>query len=568
MASAGDLGRQIRWMMSLRVIIVTCLFLPTSVLFYQELAGPAVLPVFGIDVTLLAWIMGVTYGLTLAYVIALRFVTDARRFALLQICADIALETAIVYYSGTVTTPFLVLYLVSIIAASILLEQRESLGVAAFAVLSYLTLLNLIYWGVLPLRSSIWDDVASIPITEVFYYVFVSLAGFLSTSLLVSFMAERNRRARQALQAVGYELTELQRFNERVIDNISGGLLVLTPDGRVSVQNAPGSNITGYSLDELRNRPLSTVLPGGEALFAEARRVLASRKVHRFEADLTARNGVTIPVGASLTSLPGSGAAGEADIVGYVLIFQDLTELRKLEAQVRLKEKLAAVGELAAGIAHEIRNPLASMSGSVQLLRSELRLSGDQRRLMDIVVDESRRLSRIIQDFLTFARPPQPKLESVDVRELLEQTVLLLRNSAEMRPEHDIEVECSAGGCTVVVDAGQIKQVFWNLALNAVHAMPKGGELRIRLDLTAADAVTVAFIDNGVGITAERMASLFTPFASGSSRRSGLGLSIVYGILREHEGDIDVKSTPAGGTTVTIQIPRQPRRAAEGAVQP
>ncbi|MFN7974560.1 MAG: ATP-binding protein [Acidobacteriota bacterium] len=393
----------------------------------------------------------------------------------------------------------------------------------------------------------------SIPINETLYYIFVSLSGFLATSLLVNYISERSRRVREQLREVGDELSELQSFNERVIDNISSGLLVLSPEGTITYVNLPGAAIVGYEPAELKGLPLTAVYAGGDGLLADAPPHLERRKIFRFEDAFLSRAGVLIPVGGSLTSLPDI-RGGRA---GFVLIFQDLTELKKLEGEVRLREKLSAVGSLAAGIAHEIRNPLASMSGSVQLLRAELALTGDQRRLMDILVDESRRLSRIIQDFLTYARPQKPHLETVRLSELLEQTLILLEHSEERKEAHELLVERGTADDRVLADAGQIKQVFWNLSLNALSAMPRGGRLTIRLDADRPESVRVVFVDQGHGISKQRLETLFTPFNSGSPARLGLGLSIVYGILREHEGTIAVESEEGRGTKITIELPRR-----------
>ncbi len=540
--------------MALRAIIILALFLPFGIIFYQEVSGEGRGPGFGLNANLLAWVIGLTCLLTIVYGVAIRYVRNLHRFAMLQMGLDILLETGVIYYTGAVTTPFMVLYLLSIIGAAALLDRRGALTITSFAVLCYLTLLNSLYWGVVPLKSWIYEDVAAIPLREILYHIFVSLTGFMATAILVNTLAERGRRTRVELRQVGSELNELQEFHQRIVDNVSAGILVIRQDGTIGFLNPPATLISGYGAEELRGKPLSILTPDADEILSEAVDALCESSVFRVDATILTRSGERKPIGASVTSFP--PVSDDPHHLGsLVMIFQDLSELRKLEAQILKKEKLAAVGEVAAGIAHEIRNPLASMSGSIQLLRDELYLSGDQRRLMEIVISESSRLSGIIKDFLVYARPPTPNMRPVILIELLEETLALLRNSPELRESHRIEVVSEDCSLVVQADVGQIKQVFWNLCLNALEAMPEGGTLSVALRSSLTGEAIVVFKDTGTGMDDERKAHLFTPFSSGSSRRTGLGLAIVHRILREHGGTIDVSSEKGAGTTVTIRMP-------------
>jgi two-component system sensor histidine kinase PilS (NtrC family) len=220
-----------------------------------------------------------------------------------------------------------------------------------------------------------------------------------------------------------------------------------------------------------------------------------------------------------------------------------------------MQQRLAAVGEMAAGIAHEIRNPLASMSGSIQILRQELPLTAEQEQLMDIVLRESERLNGTIRSFLAYARPRRFAVERFDVRRALNDTALLLRNGSEVRDGHRIDVEVPSTELWFEADEGQIKQIVWNLATNGLRAMPDGGRLVLSgtPDL-ASDGVVIAVRDEGVGIPSEELDGLFQPFHGSFAKGSGLGLAIVHRIVTDYGGEIQVSSRP-GGTTVSVRLP-------------
>src|SRR5207248_4193869 len=211
---------------------------------------------------------------------------------------------------------------------------------------------------------------------------------------------------------------------------------------------------------------------------------------------------------------------------------------------------------MAAGIAHEIRNPLASMSGSIQILRQELPLSAEQEQLMDIVLRESERLNTTIRSFLAYARPQRFQIARFDVRRALNDTALLLRNSAELQERHEILVDLPPTELWYEADEGQIKQIIWNLATNGLRAMPDGGCLRLIGALGAvSEDVVLTVTDQGIGIAAEELDSLFQPFHGSFSKGSGLGLAIVHRIVADYHGEIQVSSQPSAGTSVSVRLP-------------
>jgi two-component system sensor histidine kinase PilS (NtrC family) len=263
-------------------------------------------------------------------------------------------------------------------------------------------------------------------------------------------------------------------------------------------------------------------------------------------------------LGLSATTL--ETAAGTT---GFLFTFQDVTTIRRLERDARLQQRLAAVGEMAAGIAHEIRNPLASISGSMQILRKELALNGEQSQLMDIVLRESERLNQTIQSFLAYARPQRFGLARLDLRPVLQDAALLLRNSAEVGPDHVVVVDVPDAPVWCEADEGQVRQVIWNLATNGLRAMPTGGRLRLGARREAGDAGGVLVVeDDGVGIPEAELDSIFQPFHGAFEKGSGLGMAIVHRIVNDYGGEIRVTSKPGAGTKVEVRLPARAAVAA------
>jgi two-component system sensor histidine kinase PilS (NtrC family) len=258
---------------------------------------------------------------------------------------------------------------------------------------------------------------------------------------------------------------------------------------------------------------------------------------------------------------------------GYLFTFQDVTAVRRLERNARLQQRLAAVGEMAAGIAHEIRNPLASMSGSIQVLRQELPLSEEQEQLMDIVLRESERLNDTIRSFLAYARPQRFDVARLDVRSVVQDAALLLRNSSDVREGHVIEVDVPSEPVWYEADENQIRQIVWNLATNGLRAMSRGGRLVLAVRLEPTDSshgdLVLAVSDEGCGIPADELDGIFQPFRSSFEKGTGLGLAIVHRIVTDYEGLIQVSSTVGVGTTVRVRLPiRHPKAPAAHATGP
>jgi two-component system sensor histidine kinase PilS (NtrC family) len=389
------------------------------------------------------------------------------------------------------------------------------------------------------------------------YTVGLNVFGLFAVAFLAGALAERLRRADVRLEQASEEIADLQFFNQFVIDNLLSGLATADEQNRILTFNRSAVHITGHSLASVVNKSASEVLqlPArfAETLGEELLRTRSKRE------DLQYRrgDGAVIMLGVSVTQLPLPDGRG-----GYLYTFQDVTELKRLERDAQMQKRLAAIGQMAAGIAHEIRNPLASMSGSMQILRQELSLSTDQAQLMDIVLRESERLNNTIRSFLAYARPQSVDVHALDLRRVVQETATLLRNSHEVRENHEIEVRTGSTEVTVEGDENQVRQIVWNLATNGLRAMPGGG----RLTLSAEPAATrragmLTVTDQGVGIPHDELENIFQPFRSSFGKGTGLGLAIVYRIVSDYNAAIDIQSEPGQGTTFRVTFPPAPERA-------
>ncbi|HVB37544.1 MAG TPA: ATP-binding protein, partial [Vicinamibacterales bacterium] len=383
------------------------------------------------------------------------------------------------------------------------------------------------------------------------YYVAINVFGFFVVGLVAGSLAESLRHAGERLERASTQIADLQAFNEDVIDSLTSGLVTTDYAGRILTFNPAAGTITGHRPGAVIGGDVAGILQLPPEAAAALAADLGGERSHRADYRYRRPDDRLIDLGLSATHLVTPG--GRA---GFLFTFQDVTELRHLEYEARLRQRLAAVGEMAAGIAHEIRNPLASMSGSIQILRHELPLTEDQAQLMDIVLRESERLNGTIRSFLAYARPQRFEVAWLDARRAVNDTAMLLRNSAEVRSGHVIDVTVPEQEVRYEADEGQLRQIVWNLATNGLRAMPDGG--RLGLDVRAAPdggGLVLTVADEGVGMPATAAETLFQPFHGGFEKGSGLGLAIVHRIVTDYNGEIHVKSRPGQGTVVSVRLP-------------
>src|SRR6266545_1554851 len=533
-----------RTLIAIRVVVVTTLLLGALIIQYTV---REILPINYVYLT-----AGVTYILTLLYIAVAKLVRSRRINLAIQLGGDLVIETLLVYFTGGLDSPFSFLYLVSIITASMLLFRRGGLLAASGAVILYGGLGDLMYYGLLRQPAQSWFVPTPWTSSRLYLSMATNFAGFYATALLTSYLSEKLQRTFEELDVNRHNLAELRALNENVVESIPSGLVTLSPSGLVTFANPAAAQILRRYAHDLVGCHVSELGFFSEADWRVVHESMGTAPVMRMEKD-------DFNVGDDLQTLgwavtPLNSLEGVAS--GYTLIFQDLTDMKKLEAELRLKDRMAAVGELSAGIAHEIRNPLAAIAGSVQVLRKSEALSPQEQRLMSIILRESERLNKTIADFLRFVRPQDKRTTEFDIAASLSETLDLMTNSPELRPDHKIERHISPAAFTLVGDSDQIRQVFWNLARNAFQAMPNGGLLRVSTEVDA-DSYRICFSDSGRGMSEVDQRRLFQPFRTNFPSGTGLGMAISYRIVQAHGGEIDVASRPGSGTTITVSLPRR-----------
>jgi two-component system, NtrC family, sensor histidine kinase PilS len=541
-----------RNLIAVRVVVVTTLLIGSLIIQYTV---AQFLPINYVYVT-----AGFAYALTLIYIGVAQVIRSRRANLMIQISGDLLVETFLVYFTGGLDSPFSFLYLVSIITASMMLQRRGGILAASGAVILYGVLGDLMYYALLPLPEQSWFVPTPWSSSRLYLNMATNFAGFYATALLTSYIAEKLQKTSEELDANRQNLAELRAINQNVVESIPSGLITLTQYGTVSFINPAGCQIMQVVPVSVLGRH-ATELPFFDP--SEWGRVREELKdgtvVRREKADFPVGGGVRA-IGYALTPL----RTIEGGSYGYTLIFQDLTEMKKLEAELRLKDRMAAVGELSAGIAHEIRNPLAAIAGSVQVLKSSKSLSSQEQRLMSIVLKESERLNKSIAEFLRFVRPQERVPSEFDIALMLTETVDLLSNSSELHADHRIKPQIHPSSFFINGDPDQIRQVFWNLARNAMQAMPHGGTLVVRTEVEDG-TYNIIFSDSGHGMSEADVRKLFTPFRTNFPSGTGLGMAISYRIVQDHGGRIDVDSKEGVGTTITVSLPatmtRDVRRA-------
>jgi two-component system sensor histidine kinase PilS (NtrC family) len=465
----------------------------------------------------------------------------------LQISGDLLLTTVLVAQTHGVASTFVSFYLLIIICCSMTLGRNGGMGGAALSAILYSGTIGAQY------ANSLASGVPGPAPSTLAFQLGIHALGFFAVAFLGGTLSQRIKVVQKELQESTDSLNQLRRLNELVVSSIRSGLATTDLQGRLLSYNTAAEDLTQRKFSQVLGLPI------GEVMGADLWDLVSGADFSQDARPLRHENRVLLPngsmryLGYSVSPLQDE----RRQRLGYIVSFQDLTEIKRLEEEVRLKERMAAVGQMAAGIAHEIRNPLTSMRGSAEILGSRLNLPESERRLMDILLRESDRLNKFVEDFLNFARPRDSARQRIDIdlAGLLRDSVTLLRNSPEVKGKHAVLMSASEQEIRILANPDQLKQVFWNLTQNALRAMPHGGTLTIIARQSSDGGTTVVFRDEGVGITGEEKGRLFQPFQAGFAGGTGLGLSIVYQIVKDHGGRIEVESERGKGTSFILYFP-------------
>jgi len=542
------------WVIKIRIVIIILVF-AIDFAIHSLAPNPAnAASIRSLGIAVVFWLI-----LSLFFLIYNQIRGDYTLQAYLQIYSDIVVITGIVHVTGDLDSNYLSLYLVTIILASTLFPRGRAFLVAAVSFVCMGAMIEIAYLPTiypelggkypalqfLTTTSSLAPDLTTLQVK-----ISASLFGFFAVAYLSSYLSESLRKAGRELRDKSDQVASLQAKNENIIQSMREGLLSTDLEGTITELNPAGAEILGHKIEELRGSHIDAVFRGLASDIPYHPEVASPMPRQEISYRHPQNDYRTLGISSSPLIVPEVGA------VGYVYNFQDLTDEKRREVEYRTKDRMAALGRVAAGIAHEIRNPLASIAGSVKLLQSISQLDEDQAKLITIASRESERLNKLVSDFLLYSRDQRFEIQSVDVVTLLEETLLLLEHHPLFGPKVHLERRFPRRGVAIWADADKLRQVFWNICDNSLKAMPEGGTLTVQADEVGARA-RVVLGDTGIGFTSVQLEKVFEPFQSGFNEGTGLGLALVYQIIRGHHGSIQVYSQPGKGARFVIDLPRE-----------
>ena len=543
-----EIKTRIYWLMGWRVVLVT-LLLGLSLAF-QVTKGERVETFYALIVF--------TYAATILYALILQHLVRPEvlaPFAWGQIAIDFVVESVLIARTGGIESPFAVLYVISVTVASLVPRRRVGLLTASLCIILFGLLTNLQLYGLTETWG--WLPHTRLSAAETLQAFGVYALAFLVVGFLSGALADQLRTADQSLREKEQGLHRLRAFHENIVNSISSGVFTTDAHGLITSFNPAAEEATGYSSKQVQGRPWRQVFNWQpEGLENEGAEPVSHNL--RFEVECKRADGNRLILGMTLGPLHEQG-----ETTGLVGVCKDLTQIRDLEEEMRRKEWLASLGEMSAGMAHEIRNPLGALAGAMQMLRKDVQTDETSQRLVEIAVREATRLNAIITEFLQYARPPALNLVECDLNKVLAETFDLVQHEARTRTNITVVTAPCSDTLPAQVDQDQMKQVFWNFAVNAFDAMPKGGQLTVstgcrKVDVAGrkADVIEVSFHDTGEGIPKKNLDKIFLPFFTTKKSGSGLGLAAVHRIVDLHGGWIKVESEEGLGTRFGVCLPR------------
>jgi two-component system, NtrC family, sensor histidine kinase PilS len=529
-----------------RVILIT-LFLGVAVFIDIKKTG---FPVSVRTLNFLYFLIAATYFFSIGYILLLKIFRNLRLNIYIQLAVDVLLTTVLVYITGSLRSNYSVLYTLIIIYSVIFLGRYGGLIIASAAGILYGLLLDFEFYKLIPPFFAVehsYDFTAE----DVFIRVLVHIVSFYILAFLASFVVEQEKRTRFLLQEKESAFNQLDLLFRSIVESVDTGVMTINLQGRIKTFNRAAEEITGYSMAGIANSPIADILPEFAPYFNGG--LIKEPNKSRMEIKIRGNKKRKIHLGCSISPLKDKNEIQ----IGTILIFQDLTEIKQMEENLEKSKRLALIGEMAAGLAHEMRNPLASITGSIELLKQARKLDDTDERLMQIIFRGRDRLESFVRDFLLLARPIPATREVINVNEITDDVLENMKLSSDWKNEITVK-RIFAEKIIAYANREQIRQVIFNLVLNAVQAMKEGGVITIETQLKKyydQVGVEITINDTGNGIEEKNLNEVFKPFYTNKEKGTGLGLTIVGRIIDGYGGRINIESILNHGTSCTVWLP-------------
>ncbi len=545
-----DYRRRVEWLVLLR-LVVTSLLLGATIFFQLSQTGAYLTyPTVALYV-----LIGATFLLSLLYAVYLPLIPNLWGFAFAQLVVDVFYYTALIYFTGGAASVFALIYIFPIVASGFLHFRRGALLIASLAAILFGLLITLEFHGIIPAGEwPLGASTASLTPGYILWVMAVHFTAFYLSAFVASSVAEQLQKTETRLELKETDLALLSELHSSIVRSIPSGIVTTDESDRITFVNSAGARLLGASTEELINAPLREVLPGVRELStagARAGDTYGTAKEIR---------GEKAYLELSVSNLKGEDGGPS----GRLVIFQDVTHLRRMEERVKVSERKAALVRVAAGMAHEIRNPLGALRGAAELLSQYPGEIRDSQKLLDIVVRESDRLNSLLSDFLVTVNPDRGRKALVMLDDIVEETCDLFSREPRALDRITFEIFISKR-VEVEGDPTRLKQAVWNLLANALEAVPDKGTVTVTLVSDEDSGMAILNIrDTGTGISSDIRDRIFDPFATTKNGGTGLGLPIVLSIVEGHKGTIEIGGVPGDGTSVEVRLPLAGSSAAGG----
>jgi len=530
-----------------RIVIVT-LFLSFTIFIDIK---KHVFPVSQITINFFYFISASIYFFSVIYILLFKFVEDLKHNVYLQMAVDVILITFLIFLTGNTQIDYSLFYTLVIIYSVTFLGRKEGLIIASASSIFYGLFLDIEFYKLMPFVSSVGRDYDLNPI-DVLTNILVHIISFYVLAFLASFVVEQEKKTRFLLEEKESEFNQLDLLFRSIIESVYTGVMTIDLQNMIKTFNLSAEEITGFPLDEVKDCKIEDVFPEFVPFLIEETIIEQTQK--RMEVIITGKKGNKINLGLSISPLKGK----HYNQIGYILIFQDLTKIKKMEENLEKSKNMALIGEMAAGLAHEMRNPLAAITGSIELLEQELKLDGTDKRLMQIILRGKDRLDNFARDFLLLGRPVPVSRELVDLNEIIDEVLEYIRLNKNWTSKIKI-VKVFASNAKVFANKEQVRQIMNNIVLNAVQSMEEGGILSIETKMAIQDDkkeyAEIKVSDTGCGIKKNDLKKIFEPFFTNKEKGTGLGLTIVNHIVEGYNGKIKIESHINQGTVCYVWLP-------------